>query len=326
MVDSNTVPVAPAQEDGLRRRSEARRLDGGLGEWVAVTIADTADEEFAPVTLWRLSPVSVRPPLGEYVRQLWQRRHFILADARAKAFQTSRGTVLGRIWLVLQPFLDAFVYLVIFGILLQTGRGIPNFLAYLVVGVNFFTLLQLSLTSGGNIMPSSQNLLRAFSFPRASVVISWSLRSLLDFLPTVLATMVFVMVAPPRVVPGPSWALFPMVLLLGWIFSVGLALVTASMTARLPDLKFVWPLLGRFWFYGSGIFFSVDRFEDHPFVAELMNANPGYHFLLMSRDTLVYGNFPTSTDWIYLAAWALGTLVVGFVIFWSHEESYGRER
>lgn len=310
----------------IQRRTDAHRNQAALGEWLAVTIADTADEEFAPVTLWRLSPVSVRPPLGEYIHQLWQRRHFIMADARAKAFQTSRGTILGRIWLVLQPFLDSSIYLMVFGILLQTSRGIDNFVAYLVLGVNFFGLLQRALTSGGSIMQGSHNLLRAFSFPRASVVISWSLRTLMDFVPTVLATMVFIVAMPPHVLPGATWLIFPAVLALGWLFSLGLALLTASLTARLPDLKFIWPLFGRFWFYGSGVFFSIDRFQAHPTVVSVMGANPGYHFLKMSRDVLVYATLPTADDWLYMSVWALVTLIVGFIIFWSHEESYGRER
>ncbi len=315
----------------MRKRSELRQSQD-IGGWLAVTIANTADDEFAPVTLWRLSPVSARPSLGEYIRQLWGRRHFIMADARAKAFQTSRGTLLGRVWLIVSPFLDAMVFFIIFGVLLGTGRGITNFLAYLVIGMNFFGLLQKSLTSGGSIIPGAHNLLRAFAFPRASVVISWSVRTLLDFLPTVLATMIFIVAIPslqandPRVLPGWTWLAFPGILLFAWLFSVGLAFVTASLTARLADLKFIWPLIGRFWFYGSGIFFSVDRFVKYPTVVELMNANPGYQFLAMSRQTLVYATWPQLTEWLYLAGWGIGALVIGFVIFWSHEESYGRER
>lgn len=317
----------PAERPESHGRSRiAKRSRENLGEWLAITITETADPDYAPVPLWRLNPVAVRPPVGTYLVQLWQRRHFILADARAKAFQTSRGTILGRVWLVLQPFLDSLVYFVIFGMLLQTSRGVENYIGYLVVGVNFFGLVQRALNSGGQILQTSHNLLRAFAFPRAAIVISWSFRSLMDFLPTVVATLVFIVAMPPHAFPSLTWVLFPGVLVLGWVFSMGLAFVTASLTARISDLKFIWPLLGRFWFYGSGVFFSIERFSTHPNVTAVMEANPGYHFLKMSRDILVYATAPTASDWGYMAAWAVGTLVVGFLVFWSHEESYGRER
>ena len=47
-----------------------------------------------------LRPVGKRPPLGAYIRQTWRRRHFIWADARARALGTQRGTLLGNIWLI----------------------------------------------------------------------------------------------------------------------------------------------------------------------------------------------------------------------------------
>lgn len=306
-------------------RSDVRRARTGLAEWLAVTIADTADDEFAPVTLWRLSPVSTRPSLGRYLRQLWQRRHFILADARAKSFQTTRGTLLGRAWLLLNPFFNAFIYLIVFGFVLQVSRGIENFVGYVVIGVSFFSFLQKALNSGGAIIPNSVNLMRSFSFPRAALVISWSIRSLLDFLPVVVATMAFIALMPPNAGPAWTWALFPLVLLLGWLFTMGLAFFTASLTARAPDLKFIWPLIGRFWFYTSGVFFSIDRYDSHPAIHSVMEANPGYHFLKMSRDTLIYSTAPAPSDWLHMAIWAVGFVVVGFVFFWRHEESYGRE-
>ncbi|WP_083940821.1 ABC transporter permease [Schaalia vaccimaxillae] len=296
-----------------------------LGQWVAAALIEHGQSRVKTVPTWRLHPVSARPGIFEYCRKIWQRRFFILADSRAKAFSSSRGTTLGKTWLILRPFLDAMVFFAIFGLLLQTGRGIDNFLAYLVVGMNTFGLMQAGLNSGGTILPGAKNMLRAFSFPRASLVFSWSLRGLFDFLPVLLATILFIMVVPPHVKPSTTWILVVPVVVLVWIFSIGLALITASLTARIPDLKFIWPLLSRFWFYGSGIFFSIDRFADHPAVMALMTANPGYQVLNLMRQCLVYDTIPETSQWAYVLAWVLGTFVLGFVIFWSHEESYGRE-
>ncbi len=304
--------------------------DADVGEWVAATLTDSAEGEVAEVPTWRLREVSVRPKLRDYVSQLWDRRHFIMADSRAKAFGTTRGTVLGRVWLILNPFLDAAVYWVIFGLLLGTSRGVENFIGYLVVGVNFFPMLQKGLSAGGSIIPGSKNVMRAFSFPRASVVFSWGIRNLLDFLPTYLATLVFLVVVPQadgtHILPSLSWILSVPALLLGWLFGLGLAFLTASLTARAPDLKFIWPLIGRFWFYGSGVFFNIERIQDsHSEVYQIFTANPGHEFLWVLREILVYNRVPSPGHWAYLAAWALGMMILGFVVFWSHEESYSRE-
>lgn len=46
--------------------------------------------------------------------------------------------------------------------------------------------------------------------------------------------------------------------------------------------------------------------------------------LSMVRDCLLYGVTPALSSWLGLGAWAVGTLVVGFLFFYHGEESYGR--
>lgn len=298
---------------------------GGLGEWVASVSLDSGKTGEIPVQVWRLRPVTLRPSFSDYWKQVWGRRAFIWADAKARAYQTTRGTVLGKIWLVLNPFFNSLIYYFIFALLLQVSRGIPNFVGYLVIGVNFFAVFQNALSSGSQAVVSSKNLIRAFAFPRASVVVAWSLRSFLDFLPVLITTMVFIMAMPPHALPSLRWILIIPIVLLGFVFGNGLALFTAALTSKHPDLKFVWPLLGRFWFYTSGVFFSLDRYANVPVVSAIMQSNPAYVFLTMSRDVLLYGVTPDLSTWLYLTLWAVAMWWVGAVVFWSREEHYGEE-
>ena len=87
------------------------------------------------VHLDSLGHVYRRPPLGRYVRQLWERRHFIRAEARGRVIGSSRGMVLGLGWLVLRPLLDGAAYFLVFGLLLGTGSNIDNFVGFLLIGV-----------------------------------------------------------------------------------------------------------------------------------------------------------------------------------------------
>lgn len=297
-----------------------------LGEWLATTVLETAQTGAVPVLSWRLHPVLQKPPISEYIKEIWGRRHFIVADAKARAYQVTRGTLLGKVWLVLSPFLNSMIYWVIFGLLLQTSRGVPNFLGYLVIGFNFFAIYQNALTSGGGIIKGSENLIRAFTFPRASVVVSWVIRSFLDFLPIFGATLVFIIAVPPHALPNWRWLLTIPAILIGFVFSFGLALFTSAVTAIIPDMKFIWPLIGRFWFYVSGIFFTLERFESIPWVQAIMKLNPGYVFLSVNRDLLIYETVPDLNTWIYLAGWSFLMAAIGFIVFWMWEERYGQRR
>lgn len=73
-----------------------------------------------------LSVSGARPTLAEYVRQLWDRRHFIMAFSRAKLVAQYSEAKLGQIWQVATPLLNALVYYLIFGLIMNAGRGMEK--------------------------------------------------------------------------------------------------------------------------------------------------------------------------------------------------------
>lgn len=269
-----------------------------------------------------MTRVGARPPLGEYIRSLWDRRHFIVSESRGKAYGTVRDTFLGKVWLILEPFLNSAVYYVIFGLVLNMSRGVPNFLGYLVVGVTFFGILSKHLGGAANIISSGKPLIKAFAFPRAALVLSFSLRQYIDFLPSIIAAIIFILVIPPHVAPTWTWLLMPLALLLGIPFCLGMAFITATFTTLIPDMKFIWPLITRFWFYASGVFWSVDRFAADSTIALVMHVNPGWVYLEIMRESLVYGRVPGAELWLYFGIWSVAVFVIGFLLFWSQEEKF----
>ncbi|MFF4408758.1 ABC transporter permease, partial [Streptomyces sp. NPDC001262] len=97
-----------------------------------------------------LSVSGARPPLGEYVRQLWGRRHFIAAFSSAKLTAQYTQAKLGQVWQVATPLLNALVYFFIFGVLMNTRRGMntETYVPFLVTGVFVFTFTQSSAMAG----------------------------------------------------------------------------------------------------------------------------------------------------------------------------------
>lgn len=270
-----------------------------------------------------LEPVVRRAAFVPYVEQLWQRRHFILADSRARVLSGSRGTYLGRGWLVLRPVLDAAVYLVIFGLLLRSSRGIENFLGYLVIGTFMFHFTANCLSAGAQSLIAGRALVRSFTFPRAALPTAAVVRETLSYA-SVLATMVaLVLVIPPGAELSWRWLLIPFVVALQVVLCLGLAYVVARITTQLPDFQHLIRFLTRFWLYGSAVFFSYERFVEHPAVLQLMQINPMFIVLDMTRDCLLYATTPAMSSWLILAAWSFGVLLVGLVFFWHAEERYG---
>jgi teichoic acid transport system permease protein len=273
----------------------------------------------------RLKPVGQRVALGAYLHQLWKRRYFIWADSRARAFAGNRDTLLGRFWLVGKPVLDGFTYFLIFGVLLGTSRGIENYIGFLLIGVFMFSFTSGSLNGGATVMLAGKNLIRAFSFPRASIPLALALRQAISMLPVVVAMLAMITVIPPHAKFTWLWSLFPVVFLLQLAFNTGLILYAARLTSALPDLRMIIGFASRFWMYGSGVMFSMEKWITHPHVLAALELNPVFCALEITRDLLLYGVMPDIKLWLTLTAWAVVTPILGFLYFWQGEEEYGRE-
>lgn len=269
-----------------------------------------------------LRDLNARFSFISYCSKLWQRRSFINADARSRALSSGRETFLGNVWILLNPLLQVLLYVLVFGIILKTNRGIENFVGFLVIGVTFFGFITQGLTSGSGLLQSSKAMITSFNFPKAAVPLSRSLRNCYDTIVPALVAVVIALAFEPSF--KVSWTLLltiPIFVLMA-IFSTGLMLIAARMTTFIPDMKSLFNLVNRGLFFLSGIFFSVERFNGHVFVQNVMTFNPVYRYLSAMREVVMSQTLPALDSWVYITLWALGTFILGLIYFWGGEERY----
>lgn len=273
----------------------------------------------------KLTPIGVRPPLGAYLRQLAERRHFIWYDSRQRAATQESRSLLGNLWLILRPLLDAAFYWVIFGVLIGADRGVENFPAFVVIGILLFRSTSSAITSGTGSMRASRSMIRAFSFPRAAVPISNVVQSALTAAITTLSMCAAIILIPPHALPQATWPLIIPIFLLQMALNLGITFLTARIGFHLPDMANIMSVVSRILMYTSGVIFPIEQFIDDPLIREIVMLNPLYRIIDMARTVLIAGEVPALDSWLILLGWVLVLLVGGFVFFWRGEESYGRE-
>ncbi|MFI6638301.1 ABC transporter permease [Streptomyces sp. NPDC050504] len=299
---------------------------------VAVATAPSPDDGLSPAELaakYGLSVSGARPGLFEYIRQLWGRRHFILAFSRAKLTAQYSQAKLGQIWQVATPLLNAAVYYLIFGLILNAGRGMEKnvYIPFLVTGVFVFMFTQTSVMAGVRAISNNLGLVRALHFPRASLPISFALQQLQQLLYSMIVLLI--VAASFGSYPSLSWLLIVPTLALQFVFNVGLALVMARLGSKTPDLAQLMPFIMRTWMYASGVMFSIPvMLKDKPaWIADVLMYNPAAIYMDLMRFSLIDGygasNLPAHV-WLAALGWAVVVGVVGFVFFWKAEERYGR--
>lgn len=277
------------------------------------------------VNLRRLKRVGARPSFLDYIVSIWDYRHFILYDAKAKVSTNNEKDKLGSAWLIISPVLNGLMFFFVMGVLLNSGRGIENFVSYLIIGVFLFQFSTRSINASSRAISSNKNIIQAFKFPRASLVIAANLREFFLNIPVVIILMVLIIVLPPDEHISYRWALIVPILILQFIFNVGAGLIIARMSSRFNDINQILRYVLRAWLYLSCVFFSIDRFAGIPIVMTFMEHNPLYQVLLMSRQSLIYSTTPSWNSWTVLALWSFSVLAIGSIYFWQAEESYARE-
>jgi teichoic acid transport system permease protein len=344
----------------------------------ALTDAPVIDSEYQPdeasgpsggslaalAAQYGLKPSAARPPLLYYIRQLWQRRYFITGFATAQNVAMYTEARLGQVWQVLTPLLNVAVYYLIFGVVLDTKRGVFNFIAFLVIGVFIFNFTQRSFIISSRVMFDSLPLIRALYFPRACLPLGYVLIELQQ-----LAISLVVIFATVLAVGEPVtwyWLLIIPILVMQTLFNVGAAFILARFGAGFDDVSQLLPFVVRTWFYASGVMFSIQTYANltkHPTIAKVLQYNPAAIYITLIRDALMKSQRESTPGahafnqarctmyykpprhapasnllnsgychavvseanlWVFAAAWAVGILIVGFFFFWRAEVQYGR--
>src|SRR5699024_7914673 len=138
--------------------------------------------------------------------------------------------------------------------------GIEHCRAYGGVGV---LTLQATMRSGARVrglLGRRSAMIRAFSFPRAAIPISWAVRDALQMRFTLPVALVMIMVIPPNEMPGWTWLLVAPIFALQMILNLGIAFLLARVGFVFPDASQLMGVVARFLMYGSGVIFPVEHY------------------------------------------------------------------
>jgi len=346
---------------------ERARDQGGPGtltdDLVTPDVSDTSpDEPLAELAArYKLRPSAARPGVFAYAGQLWARRHFIVGFATARNVAMYTEARLGQLWQVLTPLLNAAVYYLIFGKILNTSRGIPDFTAFLITGIFIFNFTQRSFITTSRVITDSLPLIRALPFPRACLPIGYVLIELQQLVMSMFVLTVIVLATGEPLTW--YWLLAIPALLLQAVFNVGMGLFLARLGAGADDFGQLMPFLVRTWMYASGVMYSISTIstlQKHPTLTYILQVNPAAVFINLVRNAILktqrlaapgskpynpalcnlynhssktsavydsaycHATVTTPQLWLYGAAWAIVALIVGFVFFWQAETRYGR--
>ncbi len=262
------------------------------------------------------------PGLGDYIKSTWRRKDFIAELADARSTQQYSDSLLGRIWQLITPLLNAAIYYLIFGILLGTSKGIENFTAFLVAGVFVFNFMQVTVTAASASIPKNDRLIKAIHFPKLVLPLATVVQQIQQYVVSLIVLVVIVLLTGEPLTL--MWLTLPLVLAMQILFTTGFALILARWGARSRDINQLLPFFTRTWRYVSGVFFSIAIFTASmpDAVGTALLLNPGAVYIDLVRDSLMVTESSDPLIWIMGAVWAIVFFAVGLVYFYRGEKKY----
>ncbi|MCC9307332.1 ABC transporter permease [Kitasatospora sp. RB6PN24] len=307
-----------------------------MSEPVNLSLPGGVDTGLTPKQLadkYGLTVSGARPGLFAYTKQLWGRRHFIMAFATARLVAQYTTAKMGQVWQVVTPLLNCAVFYLVFGVMLK-NRDIPEYIPWLCTGVFIFQFSQSAIQSGTGAISYNLGLIRALHFPRACVPIAFTVIQLQQLL---ISMVVLIAILLGFQIPvGPTWLLVIPALLFQSLFNTGLALIMARIGAKTSDVSQLMPFILRTWMYVSGVMYSIAGSVHtwNPVAQFIMRVNPASVYMELIRHSLMpqiydkhkYAKYQVLPPhiWALAIGWGVVMFVIGYVFFWKAEEEYGR--
>ena len=174
------------------------------------------------------------------LKEIWQYRDLILLFVKRDLTTSYKQTILGPLWILINPLLSTTVFTVIFGIIAGIPTdGTPQFLFYMSGNIlwGFFSSC---LNRGSGTFLGNVRLFGKVYFPRLVMPISGIIYNLVNFF---LQTSVFVILVIVYAVIGanvhPNWliVLTPLLVLQTAMLGTGMGLIISSITTKYRDLN-----------------------------------------------------------------------------------------
>lgn len=252
-----------------------------------------------------------------YTKESFKRDWFILRSLVSKDFKLKyRRSVLGVLWSVLNPLLMMVVLTVVFSTVFRFS--IENFPLYLILGQTLFTLMSDATSSAMSSIIDSAPLIKKIRINKVLFPLEKVCFALLNFaisLVAVVAVMLFF-----RIAPTVNMLLLPVLLVMIFMFSLGLGLLLAALSVFFRDVMHLWSVVLTAWTYATPLFYPVEILPE--WAVPIMNANPMYYYVSYFREIALYGTTPSVEQTLICLAFGVGALVLGYAVFRRQEKKF----
>ena len=258
------------------------------------------------------------------LKEVWKYRDLIWLFSKRSFVVTYKQTILGPMWILLNPLISALMYAFVFGGIagIETD-GVPELLFYLS-GNAIWLFFSTSLTKNASTFVTNAHVFGKVYFPRLTMPLSTVRSAVIQFIVQMLLVLIFLAFYVVTGVVSPNWAawlLIPVVLVHLGLLALGFGIIISSMTTKYRDLSILVGFGVSLWMYATPVVYPMSTLGDG-LMKTLLMINPVTQPVELFRYALLGVG---TVNWLYYGlSWALTIVVtlLGIMIFNKVEKTF----
>ncbi|SDW85739.1 lipopolysaccharide transport system permease protein [Lutibacter oricola] len=260
------------------------------------------------------------------LKEVWQYKDLLMLFVKRDVITVYKQTILGPLWYLIQPLFTSIIFTIIFNNVagIKTG-GIPPFL-FNLAGVTSWNYFRECLTATSDTFKKNAGLFGKVYFPRIIMPMSIVVSNLLKFgiqLAVFIGFYVFFIFNGNEISPSPYVFLYPLLIVIMAMFSLGLGMIISSMVTKYRDLTFLVSFGVQLLMYVSAVMYPMSLVKEKlSTYSWIVDYNPMAHIIETSRYLLLNDGILNMNGIIYSVVITIVIFLTGLIIFNKTEKSF----
>ncbi len=260
------------------------------------------------------SPIEITPPgsleLPNF-RELWEYKGLLFFLLRRDIKLRFQQTVIGFLWIILQPLIQMLIFYVIMGVLVRVPtNGVPYHIFYLSAFVVWQFFTQVVNNSAYSLVGNIGVIIKSY-FPRLALPLSTIANAFVDFVVSFFVLLVFLLLDGHFPITV-RYFLLPVLLVITIIFSSGVGLLFGALMVVFRDTKNFLNFVLLIWMYLTPIIYPItlapDQFRIFFYFNPLTSLVDAYRWVFLGQGELPKAGYLLISFIVATIIWFAGAI------------------
>ena len=258
------------------------------------------------------------------LQEVWKYKDLIVLYSRRSFALSYKQTVLGPIWLFLNPLITTVMHTLVFsGIAGIQTDGTPAILFHMT-STAIWSFFASCVTNNAHTFTSNRGLFGKVYFPRLTVPLANVITTIIKFgiqMIMVIGLLVFFIIRGEVNPVWWAWLLIPFVLLHLGIMGMGVGILISSLTTKYRDLSILVGFGVQLWMYATPVVYPLSQLGDSMTRTMLM-INPATMPIELLRYAVLGKGTIRPLYMITSLMFALCVALLGIIVFNRTEKTF----